>query len=98
MGEVELQWEEPPNVQRPSRGISGEWQRVAAELRANPGCWAVVASGDPSESRRLSCVAANIKFARLRAFAPLGAFEAMLRTVDGVSNVYARAVPESTDG
>jgi hypothetical protein len=89
-----IRWEDPPpdNLRRrphaPRR--TEHWKLAAAELRANPGGWAVIA-----ESVAWSYaggIAGQIKAGRLAAFRPAGAFEAQTRTVAQSYIVYARYV------
>lgn len=84
----ELKWEEPP-VRRTRQG-SGKHAGIAAQLRAKPGEWAIIDLFD--ESARAAAMAYVIKTAKLRAYAPAGAYEAKGRTVDGEHRVYARFV------
>lgn len=84
---IELNWEEPPASQYRTRR---DWNSIADSLRAKPNEWAVVAE-DVSAS-----TGTHIRYGRLRAFAPAGAFESRVsgaRTSDGrADKIYARFV------
>jgi hypothetical protein len=87
-----LKWEDPPEppkgVGRPSR-----YKRIAEELRAHPGEWALIAKGDnPS-------MATNIRSATIAAFRPPHSFEAVTsnkRMENGrmIADTHARYVGE----
>ena len=65
--------QEDPGVSTRGRRPNQDWVRVAEELKANPGVWYKVGENLPI------IAGTNIKTARLRAFAPAGAFEASIR-------------------
>jgi hypothetical protein len=93
----EIHWEEPPKVDtRGGRALREAWQTVADALRREPGRWALIATYP--QRTKANNVATRIKLGQISAFAPAGSFEALYRTVDGECRVYARAVPEATDG
>ena len=79
-----LKWE-APEIRGSART---DWGTIAAELRANPDEWAVIAENMPTN------VAARIKQGGIVAFRPAGHFEATNRGVrNGLSEkVYARFV------
>lgn len=84
----DIVWEEPP----PSRyGAKRDgWNRIAAELRANPGRWARIRE---CETRgRASVWAQQVRQGQSSAWLPAGSFEAASRSVDGTYVVYARYV------
>jgi hypothetical protein len=80
-------WEEPPPATHRTT-LAGE----AAELRANPGQWARVATFKSRTTAR--SVATGIKNNRLAAFRT-GCFKVAVRTVNGSRQVhlYARFIP-----
>ena len=84
---IELNWEEPPPEKYRTRR---DWTSIADSLRAKPNEWAVVAE-DVSAS-----TGTHIRYGRLRAFAPAGAFESRVsgaRSSDGrADKIYARFV------
>lgn len=86
---VELTWEEPPQ-QLLGRGRTN-WSEIADALRSNPEKWAVVAENVSAST------GTHIRYGRLKAFAPSGAFEARVsgaRADDSgrASKVYARYI------
>ncbi|WP_043470968.1 hypothetical protein [Kitasatospora sp. MBT66] len=64
--------------------------RIASALRARPGEWAVVHRADTVT--RAASAAQAIRSAKLAAYGPAGAFQAVSRTVDTEHRVYARFV------
>lgn len=64
-------WEDLPN-----RKSKHGWYELAEELRANPGVWATVPTVPEGH---VGTYCAHVKNARLKAFAPEGSFEAMMR-------------------
>lgn len=84
----EVRWEDPPPA-RGTRQARSRWHRIAAELRANPGQWAVVATY-PSMSARSTAV--KINAGKVAAMRPAGHWEACTRTVEGETRIYARYV------
>jgi hypothetical protein len=83
-----IRWEAPP-VERVKPRRIAEWDGVASDLRARPGEWALIAVGVEHTN-----TAGQINAARIRCFAPAGAFEAQRQLVDGEIRVYARYVAE----
>ena len=86
---AELTWEEPPNKLL-TRG-STDWLGVAKALKARPNEWAVVAENVSAST------GTHIRYGKLKAFEPSGAFEARVSgtKVSGggrASKVYARYV------
>jgi hypothetical protein len=66
---------------------------IAAELRENPGQWGRVAA---YTTRRVSThMAYLVRSARIKAYAPAGAFEAEGRTESGEHRLYVRYVGEA---
>lgn len=86
-----MKWEDPPEAAHDYSSRTA-WAREAAELRANPGRWAVIT--ECSDKTRAYSLAHNIRQGRLKAFRPEGSFSAKARTQDGVHKVYARYVKE----
>lgn len=83
-----IRWEPPPAERTKPRRIA-QWEGVAADLRERPGEWALIATGVEHAN-----TAGQINAARIRCFAPAGAFEAQRQLVDGEIRVYARYVAE----
>lgn len=84
----EIKWEDPPADAR-----RNDWAPIAAELRAHPMKWAMIAArktiGPASD------ISEKVKGARPTSpkfFQPPGSFEAVTRKVDGEYRVYARYV------
>ncbi|MFD7236436.1 hypothetical protein ACFWAT_14160 [Streptomyces syringium] len=78
----------------PPAGKSTKHRRIAQELRAHPDVWGVVERAETIA--RAASAAQAIRTAKLHAYEPRGAFEAVSRTVSeaGVAEhrVYARYV------
>lgn len=88
MTRSELRWGEPP----PGRRGLIDWPAVAVSLRAEPGRWAIIqVCRSPAAASNL---ARRVRDGSYSAFRPVGAFEAVSRTVDGEIRVYARYVGE----
>jgi hypothetical protein len=93
-----LKFETPPAAER-SNANADQYAAEAAELRANPGAWAVLkeftgeGSGARSGAWRL---ASRVKKGEIKAFAPAGSFEAVTRS-NGHSKVYVRFVGEAAE-
>ncbi|AUG78072.1 hypothetical protein CFP65_3271 [Kitasatospora sp. MMS16-BH015] len=66
--------------------------RIARALRGRPSEWAVVQRA--ASIGRAASAAQAIRSARLHAYEPAGAFQAVARTVQGEHRVYARYVGE----
>lgn len=85
-----IRWEEPPVAK--GQGAVGQRQSqytgVADQLRAHPGRWALVCE----KQGRGGGLASHIRMGQMQCFAPGGDFDAVQRTVDGVTRVYARYV------
>lgn len=78
----------------PESGSSrGKNAAIAAQLRARPGEWAHVLT--VASKATAGSTAHQIRTARLKPYAPVGAFEARSRKVDGEYRVYARFVGTS---
>jgi hypothetical protein len=87
-----VRWEVPPPAKsrgssEPSSGYAG----IAAELRANPGRWAVV----KEQASRYSGLATHIRMGQMICFTPSGDFEATTRRLGERTVVYARYVGDS---
>ena len=90
MSTAELKFQDPPARQYGGRSASRDWAAIAAELRRNPGRWALVAEGVSVGN------SAGIRSGRNSAFRPIGAFEVTERTVPDTNrrmvDVYMRFV------
>ena len=82
-----MKWEDPSVTPRVYN--SNRWRDEAAELRANPGRWALLTQTEGNKARNL---VVQIKMGRLQAFRPAGTFEATARA----GSVYARFLPDHT--
>lgn len=85
-----LTWEEPPEVKN---GRPAQWPTRLDPLKARPGSWACVATqargdGGGSLSRTASFIKSGVYG---------GGFEAVTRTVDGQTRLYARFVGDGED-
>lgn len=81
-----IRWEAP----RDSK-TKGRWDRVADELRARPGEWAIVELLE--KNNNASRLVSSIRRGVTTSFAPAGTFEAAQRTRDdGGFAIYARYV------
>ncbi len=85
-----VRFEEPPGARSGTTGR--DWNAVAAALKKKPQRWAIVAVC-PTAVLAAS-TAQNIRKGTVAAMRPVGAFEAVSRTVDGEPRVYARYVGE----
>ncbi|MEU7590657.1 hypothetical protein AB0A95_30745 [Micromonospora sp. NPDC049230] len=91
-GQAIIRWETPPPVTRRPATRDGmtpveRVRQMAAELRARPGEWGVVAEGNNARAH-----VTRIREGAVLAWRPAGAFEAAARTVDGRITIYARYV------
>lgn len=68
----ETVWE-TPETQRLGRPPSANYEKLAADLRANPGAWALV-----GENLSVS-IGSHITSGRIKAFQPAGSFEGAVR-------------------
>lgn len=103
---TDLTWKEPPEgaVER-SRKQGTAWVTEAAEMRARPGEWRVLAVFPPDEkgsNGTARTLASRIKSGHYAAMRPAGAFDALTTAEPGeqgnqVVNVYARYVAETGD-
>lgn len=85
-------WENPPDLieRRTRRGIGhSRYTRVAAELVANTGRWAVIFEGTGPQA---SNVVHAVRMGRVLCFSPSGDFDACTRMVGDRAVVYARYV------
>jgi hypothetical protein len=86
-----MKWKDPPA--RPITGKRGVWREEAAELRASPGRWALLATfGGAGHNQNGRSMAANIRKGRYQAFRPQGHFEATSASAPAgpSTEVYAR--------
>ena len=85
-----IRWENPPppsRVGRAPRSVVSRYAKVAVELIARRGDYAVIRE---SQSRSTADnVALRIRRAEISCFAPAGDFDAVVRLVGGVHCVYA---------
>jgi hypothetical protein len=85
-----IRWEEPRKEHGNSRSQAGSpWWDIANELRAKPGCWALVHEGKHGTA---SGWQNRIKKGSRPAFEPAGSFEAVTNTEAEVTKLYARYV------
>ncbi|MFJ5532382.1 hypothetical protein [Streptomyces sp. NPDC093261] len=82
---VELMYEDPPHARMPG---SPDYEAMAAELRRNPGRWAVIKLAETQQSA--ATIAYAIRCGRYPAFRPAEQWDTRSRTVDGEFRVYAR--------
>jgi hypothetical protein len=82
-----LRWADPPATARQSRS-SDRYAAEAAELKANPGRWAVLTEAK-TRSAAYS-VKRGVEKATYQVFAPPGSFEAKTVTANDVTSVYVR--------
>lgn len=85
-----IRWEDPPRTQSYGGGPSGSrFDGLAEVLRDEPNRWAVIYQGSRGTA---SGMAGKIKHGAMKAFRPVGVFEATVRTDGQTSTVYARYV------
>jgi hypothetical protein len=82
-----LRWEDPPATARPSRN-SDRYAAEAAELKANPGKWAVLT--DAKTRSAAYSIKRGVERATYPAFSPAGTYEAKTVTANDVTSVYVR--------
>jgi len=87
-----IRFEDPPGARSAATGR--DWTAAAAVLRKEPRRWAIVAVCPNAVTA--ASTANNIRRGQVAAMRPVGAFEAVSRTVDGEYRVYARWVGESS--
>jgi len=97
----EVTFSGPPPAANRKLG-EGKHFRAAAELRAEPGYWAVIGTYSTNPSARtaasnIRCAYAGESRVSPSAWEPAGAYEAEARTVDGEHRVYARYVGTPDD-
>jgi hypothetical protein len=90
---VDIKWEEPPK-QLLGRGRTN-WEEIASALKSNPEQWAVVAENVSAST------GTHIRYGRLKAFEPSGAFEARVSGAHSSENgraekIYARYIGATT--
>lgn len=85
-----IRWEDPP----PKSHVPAvrDWSAVIAELRANPGAWALVHVVPKEQDRLIRLLRTQIAEGALLAFRPKGSFEAAGRVVGDETRLYARWV------
>ncbi|WP_045746418.1 hypothetical protein [Actinoplanes rectilineatus] len=86
-----IRWENPPpsKVTVPAgRQPGSQYDDIASLLRDEPGRWAVI--HEYKEKARATSASTTVKQAQVLCFAPAGSFEAVVRSINGVSVVYAR--------
>ena len=94
-----MEWKDPPK--RVTAGRHGKWREEAAELKANPGKWALLTTfGGRENNHNARTMAANVKSGRYASFRPRGHFEATSAiTADGTATeVYARYIGPASGG
>ena len=85
-----LAWQDPPAQGRPGRP-PGKHAALAAEMRANPGRWALIGQYGTSG------LAGVVRNGKIACYAPAGSFETATRKrTDGRWDIYARFVGEVT--
>jgi hypothetical protein len=82
-----LRWADPPATARQSRN-SDRYAAEAAELKANPGKWAVLMEAKTRSSAY--SVKRGVEKATYPAFSPAGTYEAKTVTANDVTSVYVR--------
>jgi hypothetical protein len=82
-----LRWADPPATARQSRNPD-RYAAEAAELKANPGKWAVLTEAK-TRSAAYS-VKRGVEKATYPAFSPAGTYEAKTVSADGSTAVYVR--------
>jgi hypothetical protein len=94
-----LRWEEPPPPKRRTgpreSGGHSRFASLAAELRANPGRWAVIYDGPKQHA---SGMATHIRMGHVICFSPCGDFDAVSRQHGDRGLVYARYVGDREAG
>lgn len=88
-----MEWVPPPPTPERKAPKGSKWDKVAAELKANPMRWARLGEAMPTS------IVSVIRKGDLRCFKPAGSFEAVSRnhTSRWVADVYARYVGEQQD-
>lgn len=87
----EMQWEEPPRAHQHPKDGGGRHAEIAAQLREHPARWAKVFTFSEAEKARSMAYCIS-HAARMKAYEPAGAFEAISRKVGNETCVYARYV------
>ncbi len=83
-----MKWENPP-PQQAARNPGGKvWAEEAAELRAHPGHWGVLAEYQLAKTAAARQLAHIVKTGKCVAFRPEGAFDAVTRTEGETVKVY----------
>lgn len=86
----EIRWEDPKPRRR---GTQADLDVMTSELRAHPGRWAVVREYGLDDGRKNAYpYTALLKRGRIKAFTPVGDWEATTRTDGEVIKVYARYI------
>lgn len=85
-----LSWEEPPPPRRGALSVAPEWME---EVRARPGAWALVQTGN----RDVEKLPAAIRGGR-GVYAPAGSWEAVSRKSGNEFRLYVRYVGQEHTG
>lgn len=85
-----VRWEEPPESTyggpgKPKPLVAHDL--IAWQLRRDPGRWALIVEGGTHSS-----MGSLISRGKIRPYSPAGSFEAVVRTINGSYNVYARFI------
>lgn len=83
-----IRWEQPP-AQRSGttrRGPASRYTKLAEQLRANPGRWAVIVE---TTKHGQSSLATQIRMGGIACFTPCGDFDARAIRTDGITTIYA---------
>lgn len=83
-----MKWENPPLSRKHHRG-GKVWADEAAELRAHPGTWGILAECPLAKAQYARQLAYAVKTGGYVAFRPEGAFDAVSRAEENVVKVYA---------
>lgn len=88
-----IRWEKPPPYVQPISDQSSRtnWQLISAQLRSEPGEWAVIAEGPKAGQTQSRINGGTVVY-----WQPKGSFKAVVRRVGGVKTMYAVYVGEPT--
>lgn len=81
----DIVWQDPPAAPRRGRPVTSECAALLAELKANPGRWAVLRT--PPTMASASTSANRLRSGEVKS---LAGCEAVARKVDGVPTVFVR--------
>lgn len=84
-----MKWENPPPAPRTRNPGGKAWAEQAAELRAHPGHWGILAEYPAGKRQAARNLAWQVSTGLLVAFRPEGAFEAVTRAAGDTVKVYA---------